>query len=58
MPGGFALVDLFSRYQVTKQLSLQANINNLFDKKYYNYLGSYAVYGASHHFSVTSNYSF
>ncbi|MEN5017288.1 ferric-rhodotorulic acid/ferric-coprogen receptor FhuE [Erwinia sp. Eh17-17] len=52
------LVNLFSRYQVTKQLSVQANINNLFDKEYYDYLGTYVVYGAPRNVSVSANYSF
>ncbi|ROR08688.1 ferric-rhodotorulic acid/ferric-coprogen receptor FhuE [Erwinia sp. JUb26] len=54
----YTLVNLFSRYQVTKQLSVQANINNLFDKEYYDYLGTYAVYGAPRNFSVSANYNF
>ena len=56
--GSYTLVNLFSRYQVTKQLSVQANINNLFDKEYYDYLGTYAVYGAPRNFSVSANYTF
>lgn len=30
--GSYALVDLFTRYQVTKNFSLQGNVNNLFDE--------------------------
>ena len=56
--GSYALVNLFSRYQVTKQLSVQANVNNLFDKEYYDYLGEYALYGAPRNFSVSANYNF
>ena len=56
--GPYALVNLFSRYEVTKNLSVQANINNLFDKEYYDYLGSWAVYGAPRNFSVSANYKF
>ncbi|MBD8168749.1 ferric-rhodotorulic acid/ferric-coprogen receptor FhuE [Erwinia persicina] len=52
------LVNLFSRYQVTKQVSVQANINNLFDKEYYDYLGTYVVYGAPRNVTVSANYSF
>lgn len=54
----YALVNLFSRYEVTKQLSVQANVNNLFDKEYYDYLGIYGVYGAPRSVSVSANYSF
>lgn len=56
--GSYALVNLFGRYQVTKQLTVQANVNNLFDKEYYDYLGTYAVYGAPRNFSVSANYTF
>lgn len=55
---GYTVVDLFTRYQVTKTFSVQGNINNLFDKEYYDYLGSYGVYGAPRNFSVSANYSF
>ena len=54
----YALVNLFSRNEVTKQLSVQANVNNLFDKEYYDYLGIYGVYGAPRSVSVSANYSF
>lgn len=56
--GSYALVNLFSRYQVTKQLSVQANVNNLFDKEYYAYLGDYGLYGAPRSVSVSANYNF
>ncbi|BCQ32919.1 ferric-rhodotorulic acid/ferric-coprogen receptor FhuE [Erwinia rhapontici] len=52
------LVNLFSRYQVTRQVSVQANINNLFDKEYYDYMGTYVVYGAPRNFTISANYSF
>ncbi|MBA5603253.1 ferric-rhodotorulic acid/ferric-coprogen receptor FhuE [Pectobacterium aroidearum] len=56
--GSYALVNLFGRYQVTKQLAVQANINNLFDKEYYDYLAPYAVYGTPRSVSMTVNYAF
>lgn len=56
--GSYALVNLFSRYQVTKNFAVQANLNNLFDKEYYDYVGSYLVYGAPRNFSVSANYKF
>ena len=56
--GSVTLVNLFGRYQLTKQLSVQANVNNLFDKKYYDYLGTYVVYGEPRNFSVSANYTF
>ena len=56
--GSYGLVNLFSRYQVSKNLALQANVNNLFDKKYYDYVGSYVVYGAPMNVSVSASYDF
>ncbi|EKM0532700.1 ferric-rhodotorulic acid/ferric-coprogen receptor FhuE [Cronobacter turicensis] len=55
---GYTVVDLFTRYQATKNLAIQANLNNVFDKEYYDYLGTYGVYGAPRNFSVTASYSF
>ncbi|EPW7977169.1 ferric-rhodotorulic acid/ferric-coprogen receptor FhuE [Cronobacter turicensis] len=55
---GYTVVDLFMRYQATKNLAVQANLNNVFDKEYYDYLGTYGVYGAPRNFSVTASYSF
>ena len=54
----YALVNLFSRYQVTKEFAVQANVNNLFDKEYYDYVGSYVVYGAPLNVSVSASYDF
>ncbi|MEM6160958.1 ferric-rhodotorulic acid/ferric-coprogen receptor FhuE [Erwinia sp. P6884] len=56
--GSYALVDLFGRYHVTKQLSLQANVNNLFDKSYNVDAGKSLVYGAPRNFSISANYRF
>ncbi|WP_346080788.1 ferric-rhodotorulic acid/ferric-coprogen receptor FhuE [Gibbsiella dentisursi] len=56
--GSYALVDLFGRYRVTKQLSIQANLNNLFDKTYNIDVGRNTVYGEPRNVSVTANYSF
>ncbi|ELY6224971.1 ferric-rhodotorulic acid/ferric-coprogen receptor FhuE [Cronobacter muytjensii] len=56
--GGYTVVDLFTRYQATKNFAVQANLNNVFDKEYYDYLGTYDVYGAPRNFSVTASYSF
>ncbi|SFG70455.1 outer-membrane receptor for ferric coprogen and ferric-rhodotorulic acid [Duganella sp. CF458] len=39
----FALASLMARYDITKQLSAQVNVNNLFDKKHF---GMFAAYGA------------
>lgn len=56
--GSYALVDLFSRYRVTKQLSVQANLNNLFDKTYNIDVGRNTVYGEPRNVSISANYSF
>ncbi|APB05346.2 ferric-rhodotorulic acid/ferric-coprogen receptor FhuE [Raoultella ornithinolytica] len=55
---GYTIIDLFTRYQVSKNFAVQGNVNNLFDKEYYDYLGSYGVYGAPRNFSVNASYSF
>jgi outer membrane receptor for ferric coprogen and ferric-rhodotorulic acid len=39
----FSLVNLMARYDITKQLSAQLNINNALDKKHF---GMFAAYGA------------
>lgn len=56
--GSFALVNLFARYQVTKQLAVQGNINNLFDKEYYGYMNENYSYGAPRNFSMSLDYTF
>ncbi|TQS54037.1 TonB-dependent siderophore receptor, partial [Salmonella enterica subsp. enterica serovar Typhimurium] len=54
----YALVDLFTRYQVTKNFSVQGNINNLFDKTYDTNIDGSIVYGAPRNVSLTANYQF
>ncbi|WP_147197042.1 ferric-rhodotorulic acid/ferric-coprogen receptor FhuE [Pantoea sp. CCBC3-3-1] len=54
----YPLANLFARYQVTKQLAVQANVNNLFDRTYYSWLSDYAVYGEARNYSVNLSYSF
>lgn len=56
--GSYALVNLFSRYQVNKNLAIQGNLNNLFDKKYDANLEGDIVYGEPRNFSVSAIYSF
>ena len=56
--GSYALVNLFGRYQVTKAFAIQANLNNVFDREYYDYVGSYTVYGAPRNFSLSASYNF
>ena len=60
----YALVGLMAGYQVNKHLDTQLNINNVFDKKYYQGIASnstwspYDVYGDPRNFTVTAKYSF
>lgn len=56
--GSYPLVDLFAQYQLTKQLAVQANVRNLFDREYYSYLDDSAVYGEPRSVSVSVNYTF
>jgi iron complex outermembrane receptor protein/outer membrane receptor for ferric coprogen and ferric-rhodotorulic acid len=61
--GGYTLVNLHTNYQVTRQLELQYNLNNVFDKVYYqsiptsnNWGGLF--YGEPRNFAVTARYSY
>ncbi len=59
----YAVVGLVAGYEVGKHLDVQLNINNLFDKTYYEGLStgptsSTAVYGAPRNFMLTSKYTF
>ena len=58
--GGYAVASLMAKYALSRQLSLQANINNLFDKHYYSQLGMYnqGYWGAPRNASVTLRYIF
>lgn len=56
--GSYALVDLFTRYQVTKNFSVQGNLNNLFDKTYDTNIDGSVVYGEPRNVSVTASYQF
>lgn len=55
--GSYLLANLFARYQVTKQVAVQANVDNLFDRTYYAYMSNY-VYGEPRNFSVSVSYQF
>ncbi len=56
--GSYPVASLFARYQMTKQLALQANVNNLFNRTYYSWLSDYAVYGEPRNYSVSLAYTF
>lgn len=53
----YPLASLFTRYQINKQVAVQANINNLFDRTYYTYRNS-DVYGEPRNVSVSLSYQF
>jgi outer membrane receptor for ferric coprogen and ferric-rhodotorulic acid len=57
---GYTLVSLMARYAVTEQLQLQANVENLFDKKYYSQMGFFSQYryGAPRNYTVGATYKF
>jgi len=58
---GYVLVDLFAQYQFNKHWSATANINNIFDKKYYQNVGvtnSSNWYGTPRNFLLTMRYSY
>ncbi|RBQ31390.1 TonB-dependent siderophore receptor [Arcobacter sp. FW59] len=55
----FVTADLMAGYKATKNLDLQVNVNNLFDKKYYDGIGANSmVYGDPLNFTVGMKYSF
>ncbi|WP_455818940.1 ferric-rhodotorulic acid/ferric-coprogen receptor FhuE [Pseudomonas cerasi] len=56
--GSYPLANLFARYQVTKQLAVQANVDNLFDRAYYSWGSDYVVYGEPRSYSVNLSYAF
>lgn len=57
---GYTLVSLMARYAVSEQIQLQANVENLFDKKHYSQIGSFSQYryGAPRNFTIAANYKF
>lgn len=56
----YALVNLMARYDFDKQLSTQLNINNVFDKNYFNVFAAYGqmTYGAPRNALLTMKYKF
>ncbi|MGE8687731.1 MAG: TonB-dependent siderophore receptor [Achromobacter sp.] len=55
----YTVVNLMARYQFNKQLAATLNVNNLFDKSYYQGIGgSYGHYGSPRFASVTLRYDF
>ncbi len=57
--GAYNLVGLNANYQISRNLSAQLNLDNVFDKKYYasiynSNLGNY--YGEPRNFAITLRY--
>lgn len=60
MQKSYALVDLMARYQVDSNWTLQFNVHNLFDKKYFDSVGFSNTYswGPSRHYALSASYRF
>ncbi|MGH8845543.1 MAG: ferric-rhodotorulic acid/ferric-coprogen receptor FhuE [Advenella sp.] len=58
--GSYGLVDLMARYQLNDRTSLQVNLNNLFNKKYYDQIGFYnqGAWGAPRNAMATLSYKY
>jgi outer membrane receptor for ferric coprogen and ferric-rhodotorulic acid len=56
----FSLVNLMARYEISKQLTAQLNINNVLDKTYFGMSAAYGglTYGAPRNASLTLKYRF
>lgn len=56
----YSLVNLMARYSVTEQLSVQFNVDNLFDDKYFSQIGFFEQYGygTPRNFTLGATYSF
>ncbi|WP_022970856.1 TonB-dependent receptor domain-containing protein, partial [Xanthomonas maliensis] len=55
----YALVSAFARYRLAPQFSVQLNLDNLLDKRYYAQIdGGYGAWGASRNGMLTFTYSF
>lgn len=61
--GSYAVTDLMAGYQVSRNLDLQVNANNVFDRKYYNAIATSTSYGGDSYgnprnLMLTAKYSF
>ncbi|MFT4196004.1 TonB-dependent siderophore receptor [Ottowia sp.] len=54
----YALVDLMASYQINRRTSVQLNIKNVFDKKYYDAAWETYTYGAPRSFTVQLKHTF
>ncbi|MEG9857575.1 MULTISPECIES: ferric-rhodotorulic acid/ferric-coprogen receptor FhuE [Stenotrophomonas maltophilia group] len=55
---GYALVSAFVRYRLSPEWSVQANLNNLLDKKYFSQINGYGAYGDGRNGSLTFTWAF
>ncbi len=55
---GYALVSAFLRYRISPEFSVQANLNNLLDKKYLSQINGYGAYGDGRNGSLTFTWAF
>lgn len=56
---GYITVDLMTGYKVNKNIDLQLNVNNIFDKEYYEGIGdSSMVYGDPRNATLNMKYTF
>ncbi|EPR16949.1 TonB-denpendent receptor [Sphingobium indicum IP26] len=58
--GAYTLVSVMARYNITDQVEIQANVENLLDKTYFSQVGFYSQYryGAPRNFTVGATYRF
>lgn len=61
--GGYTTVGLMAKYQIKEQTEISLMVNNLFDRRYYESIGSYGTnienfYGAPRNFTVNLKYTF
>jgi outer membrane receptor for ferric coprogen and ferric-rhodotorulic acid len=58
--GSYVLVDAMARYRLTPQTSVQLNLNNVFDQKYYSQVNFYSTrnYGEPRNFMLTLKHEF
>ncbi|WP_022946053.1 TonB-dependent siderophore receptor [Pseudoalteromonas ruthenica] len=58
--GGYGIANIMARYAVSEQLTFSINLDNLFDKRYYNQIGFYDQYryGAPRNFKASVRYQF
>ncbi len=57
---GYVLIDVMARYRLTPQTSVQLNVNNVFDEKYYSQVNFYGTrnYGEPRNFMLTLKHEF